>query len=355
MLNKKWVLLILPLMLTLLLIVKWACDWETFQAQLAEFPLQQKWSTELPQNIEQILIDENQIVLVRTDSHLYAFNLQTGSMLWKFETGWLRQNKSITAKDGTVFLIDNKSVWQIDEQSGAVLWSHFLHFPESAKIIGEFKHILVVFDSQQFFAYSVIDNQSFLWKKPVCRNATDASLQGGYIYYPCLGINAIDINTGEFAWKDESISIAEAVTYSDETLYFSQGYSKIIAYDLPSQMIFREVSLISDADQKLTAMDNFLFSTDSSKICLLNKEKLQVIWCARDIHSPQDFAIFEDSVYVMNGPANAIFYYSLSSGKRIGQIALPNFNLFTFFRNLIVSSSHFLVSSNGTHLFVFGR
>lgn len=314
--------------------------------------LQEKWVTSLSQDIQHLVVTSNNTILARTSSHLYALDIDTGKILWTYETGWLISNSPIFEANGNIFFTDNKSIWSIKLENGETAWHIPLYSPEYAKIIDISKDVIVIYDTQQIFAYAQSD-RSLLWSQSVCRNSFQSYVHDRVLFFPCLGVNAVDIDSGTVIWKDTNINISGATAYVDDVLYFSQSYASIMAYDLQDKSILWQVPLLSKSGQTLSIEGNFLFSYDSNRFCALERLHPRVIWCADDIRNAQSPQVLSNTVYIPNGFGDSITAYELQSGKKVGQIVISQGNIIPSFVNAMIASNNLLVFSSANKIFAF--
>ncbi|MDX2186098.1 MAG: PQQ-binding-like beta-propeller repeat protein [Opitutaceae bacterium] len=69
------------------------------------------------------VISQGKVVFGSGDSHLYALDLKTGALLWKFKTGDV-VHASPVAADGVVYCGSfDKTFYALDEKTGALIWS----------------------------------------------------------------------------------------------------------------------------------------------------------------------------------------------------------------------------------------
>lgn len=318
-----------------------------------KFPLFQKWSTRLNSNIQQISMISNQIVLARTASGMNALDLKTGKLLWHHNTGWLAGNEPALAENGTVFFTDDKWVWALNQSDGEILWQQRLHAP-SAKVVDVSTDMLAVFDSQQISVYRTKDGV-LQWRKPVCRNSDQIYIHDSALYFPCFGITAVSIDSGETIWEEETERGVWITAYADGIMYSSPDNENITAYDLENRKQLWSTSLPTDGEQGFKIIDNLLLVTDGTHFCVLRRDDGKNLWCAGRILNPQNPARVGDKIYTFNGPQNRIAAFDISTGTQIGTLRMTNFNIFTVFRQLMISSDELLIFASGQEIFAFGK
>lgn len=318
------------------------------------FPLSEKWSIRIGENIQQISIVDSQIVLVRTGSKLYALDIKSGNKLWHRDTGWLANNEPAQVKNNIVFFTDNKWVWALKLSSGEVLWQKQLYSPETAQIVAANQDVVAVFDWQYLFVYQNLDG-TLLWRKPVCRNSAPAYFNDSKLYFPCSGLSAVDVYSGETIWEEKTAQTIWIAVYADGIIYSSPDYENITAFDLENRKQLWNTPLSTDGEQKLKIVDELLFISDGTHFCVLQRYDGKRLWCADRILNPQNPAKISDIVFIFNGPQNVITAFDIDSGTKLGQLKITNLNLFTISRQLMVSSSELLIFASGRDVFAFSK
>jgi hypothetical protein len=318
-----------------------------------KFPLVEKWYIKLNENIQQISISDNKIVLVRTASGINALDIKSGQILWHHDTGWRAGNETVLAKNGIVFFTDNKWVWALNQYDGAVLWQQRLH-SESAKVVDVSKDVIAVFDWQQLFIFKATDG-TLLLRKAVCRNSNLAYIKDARLYFPCFGMTTVDISSGKTIWETKDDRADTAIAYVDDVMYSSPSEGIFTAYDLENRIQIWRKNLPSDRVHELVVSGEFLFITDGKQLCVLKRRDGSTKWCDRGTMNPQNPVKIGDIVFIFNGPQNEVTAFDISSGVHLGQLRITNFNLFTVFRQLMVSSDELLIFGSGKEIFAFGK
>ena len=318
------------------------------------FPLSEKWSTRFGNDIQQISIIDNKIVLARTAAELYAMDVKSGKVLWHHTSGWSNANEPAFAKNEIVFFTDDKWILALNQADGEILWQKLLDSPQSAQVVDASQDKVAVFDTENLKVYQTFDG-TLLWSKHVCRNSTQAYFYDTNLYFPCLGLDAVDIKTGHTVWETHSDEIVWAAAYADGVMYSSPDLDSITAFDLQNQKQIWSTHLASDPEQGFTISDEYLFMTDQSKFCVLLRNSGKVLWCTRNIINPQNPVKVGNIVYIFNGLQNTITAFDLSSGNRIGKLFMSNLNIFTLFRHILVSSDELMIFGSGHEVFAFGK
>ncbi len=265
------------------------------------FPLSEKWSTRLRSNIGQISIIDNQIVLVRSCSEIYALEIKSGKHLWhRYTDCWPANNEPALAKNGIVFFTDSKWVWALNQSDGEVLWQQRLH-SGSSEVEDVSMDMVAVFNSQQISVYKATDG-GLLLQKPVCRGSNLAYIYDGKLYFPCSGMIAVSIDTGEIVWETKENSAITAAAYSDGVLYSNSSIDVITAFELEKQKQIWSVPLPSGRVREIKVADEFLLVSDGNYLCVLQRQDGRKLWCADSVIDQQNPAKLGDAVYILNSP-----------------------------------------------------
>ncbi len=319
------------------------------------FSLFEKWSTRLRSNIEQISIIDNQIVLVKTAAEIYALEIKSGKLLWHRATGYrLSNDVPALAKNGIVFLTDSKWVRALNQSDGEVLWQQRL-YSEDAEVVDVSTDMVAVFDWHQIFVYKATDGSLLLREQPVCRNSYLAHIYDAKLYFPCSGMIAVSIDSGETIWETKENHASTATAYSDGMLYSNLSVDVITALDLEKQKQIWSVPLPSGRVREIKVADEFLLVSDGNYLCVLQRQDGRKLWCTNSVIAQQNPAKLGDAVYILNSTQNMITAFDIHSGTELGQLRMSNFKFVTTFRQLMVSSDELLIFAIGKEIFAFGK
>ena len=318
------------------------------------FPLSEKWSTRLNSNIQQITIVDNQIALVKTGAGIHALEIKSGNLLWrKYSDHWPPNNEPALAKNGIVFFTDSKWVWALHQSDGEVLWQQKLHVG-SAKVVDASTDMVAVFDSQQISVFKATDG-TLLLREPVCRNSYLAHIYDAKLYFPCSGMTAVSIDSGETVWETKENSASTAAAYSDGVLYSNLSVDVITAFELEKQKQIWSVPLPSGRVREIKVADEFLLVSNGNYLCVLQRQDGRKLWCINSVIAQQNPAKLGDAVYILNSTQNMIAAFDIHSGTELGQLRMSKFKPVTTFGQLMVSSDELLIFAIGKEVFAFGN
>ena len=324
----------------------------TFEFQ--NFPLREKWFTRLDGNIQQISIVDKKIVLARTRSKLYALDTSSGKVIWNHTIGWQFVGEPAWANEGIIYLTDGKEILALNQSNGKILWNQRGDYPESTEIADISDGIVAVSDGPDISLYRAKDG-NLIWSKLVCRNFVQAHFYGTIIYIPCFGLSAININSEETVWNLESDYRTWVAAYANEVIYSSPDLKNITAFDLKNHRQLWSRFLPNDRNQRFTVIEEFLVMTDNNQICILHRSEGEILWCSHKLTKPQNPVKIDTYIYIFTGTQNEIIVFDISSGTQIGKLKISNLNLFTIFRQLMVSSDELLIFGSRNEIFAFGK
>jgi outer membrane protein assembly factor BamB len=319
--------------------------------ELENFPLQEKWSVKLNGEVEGISTADEQIVLVRTNTTLYAVGATEGNILWQHILNWQAVPEPVIVANGFVFFADGKAIWALDKLDGSVVWKQPVSKADSqVKAVSE--KIVAVDESQDLNLYDT-DNGSMLWSKPVCRNDFQPFLDKTVVYVPCYGLRAIDISSGNNLWEKKETKRFGGVAYDDGVMYFSPDQQSIAAFDLETRSELWVIPLQSSGYTQFEVIEDVLLLTDSDQLCTMRKDGI-ILWCAENT-SPQNPAMIKKTVFIFDGYQKEIIAYDLSSGREIGKLTLVKIKIFSIYRELMISTGNLLIFGSGNEVFAFGE
>jgi outer membrane protein assembly factor BamB len=202
-----------------------------------KFPLEEKWSTSLKSDVEQITIIDNRLIIAKTLTNIYAIDLKSGDILWLLRLSRHFSNQPVFANDSMLFLTDGKGSLALNQIDGKVIWQNSIGYPLSAEIVDVTQDLVAVNDPPFLGVYQAKDG-ALLWKKYACRGPIQAYFFDTNIVVPCHGLTVFDAHSGETVWEtkvDYSVDQVKKSTYTDGVIYYSQDSKSIISYDLTNR------------------------------------------------------------------------------------------------------------------------
>jgi outer membrane protein assembly factor BamB len=344
------ILISLSLMLTTLFLV-----WKFYPSvsyKSDNFPLRQQWKTRIGKDPLLLSLADNETVLVRTIDALYALDLKTGVIQWRQNLSFQADPQPAHAVKGKIYLADGDGLIALDQINGSVLWKRLLFYQDSRVVDATEKVVLVDEAGRNLSAFNA-DSGQLLWKLPGGVGNTPGFIDNGLVYYPDNGIHAVDEKTGLFAWKGTDESRIGYVDYEDDVIFYSLSDS-IVALNVLDQNEEWRIPIGITGFEKLKVYKEFLFYTDSSKLCAFTSKDGYKLWC-NNIAFPQSPSVVEDVVYVYTGNRKEISAYQISTGKEIGRLSFSNPAFFIIERQLMIASDDHLLFGKGPYIFDFGK
>jgi len=360
--KKRWMKRIGILTLVIIIAyVAWSIFFKSFGISFKSvgFPLSEKWATKLQGGIEQITIVDNSVIIARTMSKIYALDMLSGNILWQQSTFWHFPYQPVLAKNDVLFLTDGKGVLALNESDGKMLWQHALRHPSGAEVMDVTQDLVAVNDPPYLVLYQKNDG-ALLWEKPVCRERVQAYFFNDTIVVPCFGLTAFDALSGEIVWKIESDDAFDRIwksAFANGVLYFSQDLKNITAYDVINRQQLWKTPMANDRSQVFKVIEDYLFVTNDSKLCVLNRDNGRIAWCANDLIKAKNPVIFGDVLYIFTGLKNGLSAFDISHGSQIGTLDFQTYNFITVEndKQLMISSNEFLIFASKNKIFVYGK
>lgn len=362
--KKRWIKRIGILALAIMIVcvaVAWSIVTTSSGTSLKskEFPLSEKWATKLQGDIQQISIYEENAIIARTMSEIYAVDVRSGNILWQQSTVWHFPYQPVLSENGRLFLTDGKGVLALNPSDGKIPWQQVLRHPSGAEVVDVAPDLVAVNDPPYLAVYRAVDG-ALLWEKPVCRERAQAYFFGTNIVVPCSGLTAIDALSGEIVWEtkldDDSDQIWKSA-FADGVIYFSRDFENITAYDVKNRKQLWERPLANDRSQAFKVIGDFLFVTQDNQLCALIRGDGRLVWCADALIKAKNPVIFGDVLYLFNGLQNGITAYDIHDGSQIGRLDFPAYNFITVEndRQLMISSDEFLIFASGEKIYAYGK
>lgn len=315
-----------------------------------DFPLSEVWETRLGGNIVGISIADQNLVLVRTISSLNAVDTKRGNIIWRYTLSWQAEPQPAVVKDGKVYVSDGNFLVALNQEDGSLIWQQPTSYTESW-VTDVSKDIVIV--NQVGVDILVFDTNtgSFLWRKPVCRGFVQAFTDNQSVYIPCYDLESVDAISGETSWKAE-IGVRGNIGHSESVVYYLSGL--IEAYDIQNQKNLWSTSVVNNGFESFNLVDNDLFYTDASRLCMLDTSSGHLDWCVKTPY-PQSPTVINNTAYVFDGSHKVVTAIQMSDGKIIGSLNLSNFNYFIVDMQLLASTDNLLFFANGKNIYAYGN
>ncbi len=351
--KKNWVLRLFAIGVLLAVAFFLTKNFITMSYKQNNFPVDKKWSIRLGAQVVGISLIDEQIIMARTTSALYALAINSGDILWRKNLAWQVDPKPAIANNGIVYIADSSSLFALSQENGSTIWEQHVT-DASAWVVGVSNDIVVAEFGGYFIAFDAIEG-NMLWKVSDCRGYyAKAFITKTNVYFPCSGIKAVDIQTGKILWQETFDEGIGYVGYGNGVMYYSNE-SYVTAFDLQNRVKLWQAPVQINGIERLEVINEILFFADSTHLCALQRTDGDIVWCTDVIPYPQNPTLLGTIVYIFNGKQDVITALKIKTGEEIGSLEFNSFKIFTIYRQLMVSANDLLVFSNGREVSAFGH
>lgn len=326
-----------------------------------EFPLEEKWTTTLKSDIEQITIVDNSVVIARTLTNVYALDLQSGEVIWMQRIRRHNSYQPIKAMNGMIFLTDGNGPMAIDLSNGEILWQGIAGNPLSADVVDVSQDFVAVNDPPYLDVFQAEDG-TLLWENEVCRGPIQAYFFDNNIIVPCFGLTTFDARSGEILWEmkvKDSIDQVRKSTFSDGVIYYSQDNMNIVAYDVKNRKKIWETQIADGyvSIESYTMLGNYLLVIIDDQLCVFNRTDGSKVWCTQNLVKARNPTIYSDVLYLFNGLQKGITSFSMVDGSPIGRLDFPRYIFISSEDGMqqMVTSDSYIIFASGKRIFAYGK
>ena len=327
------------------------------------FPLNEKWSLCVDENIRDISTDGNGIVLVKTNTSLSAYNKNTGFLMWKSPIKSQRETFPPIVANKKVFVSDSENLWAFELKTGKVLWKEPIVSTDTWVPYASDKFVLLNSISDRVYTYDATSGDK-LWEISGGRGYTQAYIDDDKVYIVDRGIKALDAYTGKLIWQLDNNRVTGESAFEDGIIYYIE-YPGDNAYDLVAYNteIRREVWRINFTDYGTDTLsyglyihDNFLFLTQLGFVYRINLENGAIIW-KRKFSNPEDLSVISKNTYVLTPFEEIIHSLNIESGIDTGSLQISFYKLIITgtYSQKMTSTGTNLVFARGCEVFVYGK
>lgn len=113
--KRKWILIFALILISMPLLAFFAYGiMKSMPFTSENFPLSEKWSTKIDEDVQQMTIVDDKIILARTLTKIYALDMATGKVLWHQNMSFkLSGIEPIATENELVLLIDGTGLWAL--------------------------------------------------------------------------------------------------------------------------------------------------------------------------------------------------------------------------------------------------
>lgn len=315
------------------------------------FPLEEKWSLDLPENVQAISDSSDYLVIVRGTYTIFAIDVRNGTVIWKFRLNQQVYKQPAIIYNGKVFIADSTTVYAIDEETGTTLWRQPLTEKSGGWVVTASDDLVIVNQySTDIRAYKS-NNGIFLWRVGASRGGTEAYIVDDTVLVLTYGEKFYDITTGELKreigtdYKDFFVLIGDNYYYSLD--------NKIIATNLSTQAILWTRIIPLERPRGIYGNKEFLFIITSNYIYCIKQESGGIIW-RKDASSPTNMSIIGNTLYYRELFRNRIGTVDIQTGEDLGSLVYNLPRLMTQINDEMVAADNMLIFSSHNKLYGFG-
>jgi outer membrane protein assembly factor BamB len=321
------------------------------------FPLSEKWSSRLGENIQQITVLDNKILLVRTQAVLYSVDIESGKVLWKYWTDWpLIIEESAMETNGKAFLTDGSELVALNLSNGQQVWRQRYLSSANAEVVDVSSDFVAVSDRSELLLYKTVDG-TLQWKKWACRGIFQAYFYDARIVVPCDGFTAFDIHTGEIVWETQTDHRIWASAFADGVIFSAPSLEYISAFDLKTRKNLWITPWPNDRAREIRVDGELLFVNDYHQFCILERKSGRIHWCIKGKIYSQNPTRIGDVVYIYDAWQSQVTAIDIKSGSPLGKLTRPalKWPAIDAHRDQMVYSNGLLIFGSVKQLFAFGR
>jgi outer membrane protein assembly factor BamB len=323
------------------------------------FPIKQKWVTNLDSEIEALSTNGFQIVFVRTTKKLYALETNTGKVLWSQDLAWQGIPEPPIVMGENIYFADGKYVWAVDQKNGTVKWKQPV--PLSVAEVRSASENFVAVEIEPYLYILDARDGATLWNKADCSfGGIQADIEKESVYVPCTGestgqIRSFELTTGEKTWEIQTPFKNASVAFQDGNMYYLRDQNTVSAFDLQNRNVLWNNTFEGEGYKNFEVLEEYLFVSGSSRFCVFHLKDGKQIWCTSEVNNPQPPAVLQETLFIFNGRQNMITAYNLASGNKIGELSIRRFKLFAVQKKIMAVSSGFLIFGNSSSVVAYGE
>jgi outer membrane protein assembly factor BamB len=321
------------------------------------FPLKEEWSLCIGDKIQEISTDGNQIIIVKTNKELSAYDLVSGDLIWI--TPLKNQVESFPAITAgrRVFVSDNENLWAFDLITGKILWKNPLEDNVKTWISdASDKFVLLNSISDRVFVFDAKSGKR-LWETQGARGWTQAHIYGEKVFIVDYGVKAFDATTGRLLWELSNNSTTTGLSVmGNEILYFmefpdSEGFD-LVAYNTTIEKELWRRSFVDNSPKRLYVYDDVLFLPQNNALYQLNTKTGEINWI-KQFSDPTNLSVIDGSIYVLEQFNRIIHVLNIKSGEELGSLQVSTPRVLGTETQEMISTETSLVFSRGCEIFVY--
>jgi outer membrane protein assembly factor BamB len=335
---------------------------------ISAFPLNEKWSQCVDENIRDISTNGNGIVFVKTRGTISAYNEDTGILMWKSTINSQRESFPPIVADERVFVTDSENLWAFELGTGKVLWKAPLDSADTWVPEASDKFVLLNSISNRVDIYDTASGKR-LWETEGDRGYTKAYINQDKIYIMNNGIKVFDAVTGNLLETVDNNLKTDLSTFDNGVIYYIEyhgmgvfdgdGTYDLVAYSVKARdelwrIKFTDYDSASDNPDGLYIHDNFLFMTQLGYVYRINPENGAIKW-KRKFSNPENLSVIGKNIYTLTPFEGIIHSVDIESGKDTGSLQISFYKIANTQSQRMVNTEANLVFARGCDVFVYGK
>lgn len=324
-----------------------------FSTQNKSFPLEEKWSLDLPENIQEISNPNGSLVIARGTYTLFAIDIKKGTVLWKFRLHQQVGKSPALIQNGTVFVADSSNVYAINAETGKGKWEQLLTEKGGGDVRAVSKSIVVV--NQIGYDIRVYDSDTgkFLWRISTGRGGRVAEIMDDVVITNTWDneFEAYDVKTGELKWKIGNELGTPWYHIGDIYYFFSDN--RVFASRPFDPSTLWTTNIPKGSPREIYGNNDFLFLATVDSIYSIYRESGRINWQIKAAE-PVNLNIIGNTLYYREWFRNRIKAVDIQTGKDLGVLVFTLPKIVSAFYQDMVASEDLLIFSSHRKLYGFG-
>jgi outer membrane protein assembly factor BamB len=295
---------------------------------VGDFPLKEYWKKDLKGELKAMALDSGMLITGIVDNDgavIQAFDIATGSSLWKSDLPGDSIGINIMMVDKLVYIIFAPKLFAIDLDTGNIIFETDIGasiVDEIAAVSGE--QVFVVQVSEGVFAYDRFTGK-LSWQIFLGRGNVDVFSDTTHdLVYIVHGeyLKAVNEKDGNLAWQIQ-IGLHGVVGYHDGILYYStskikgKAETQIQALDLEAKSQLWENELGNEVDC-ISTENNGVIAIATETIVMVDPKSGEKTWeyyIPLGVYCP--LAMLDGVIYLKDGSSNQVVAMQQENGNLI--------------------------------------
>ena len=255
---------------------------------------------------EEVSPDVPTIFLSSDDFWIYAFDAQTGKVMWKTETADETGSSCDFSLNGEIIYCgaDDSYIRALYSRNGTLAWKH-----KTGSSVTSSCHVTkdgtIVVGSHDRFLYALHANGTLrwrfktsdsIWSSPASNSHGDLVLIASYAEYGD-NIYAVDLDTGKARWRFEGeggFISSPSISPDESIVVFCSGYGIVYALDLwTGELVWRKKFAGAIESTPVFTKNNRLFiTTHDGEVAVVDGHKGKLLWSKQGLILGYHFVLF---------------------------------------------------------------